>query len=103
MGLSSLVDIHALGYSKISILRWILHLEKPLTNPKTTTKFSPADFQVTENPKIFTGKKQVLAAIDDVKSVLINALTKDIHLGENTRYGRPDTYLQVSIFRFMNY
>ena len=83
--------IHALGYSKISILDGGFHTWKSHGLPisKATTQFSPADFQVTENPEIFIGKKQVLAAIDDDKSVLINALTKDIHVGENTRYGRP--------------
>ena len=83
--------IHALGYSKISILdggfqTWI---SQGLPISKTTTQFSPADFKVTEKPEIFVGKKQVLAAIDDEKSLLINALTEDIHVGDNTRYGRP--------------
>ena len=83
--------IHVLGYSKISILDGGFEAWKsdglPISN--TTSRFSPADFKVTEKPEIFIGKKQVLAAIDDDKSVLINALTKDIHAGENTRYGRP--------------
>ena len=83
--------IHALGYPKISILdggfqTWKSH---GFPTSKMTTQFSPADFQVTEKPEIFIGKEQVLAAIDDNKSLLINALTKDIHVGDNTRYGRP--------------
>ncbi len=83
--------IHSLGYSNASILdggfqTWQSH---GLPISETTTKFSPADFKVKEKPGIFIGKKQVLAAIYDDKSVLLNALTKDIHVGENTRYGRP--------------
>jgi thiosulfate/3-mercaptopyruvate sulfurtransferase len=35
------------------------------------------------------GKEEVLGAIDDKNSLLINALTEDLHLGENPRYGRP--------------
>ena len=83
--------IHALGYPKVSILdggfqTWENH---GLPISRIATHFGPADFQVAERPEIFIGKKQVLAAIDDDQSVLINALTKDIHVGESTRYGRP--------------
>ena len=83
--------IHALGYPKVSILdggfqTWENH---GLPISRIATHFGVADFQVTERPEIFIGKKQVLAAIDDDQSVLINALTKDIHVGESTRYGRP--------------
>ena len=83
--------IHALGYPKVSILdggfqTWENH---GLPISRIATHFGPADFQVTERPQIFIGKKQVLAAIDDDQSVLINALTRDIHVGESRRYGRP--------------
>ena len=83
--------IHVLGYPKVSILNggfqtWENH---GLPISRIATHFGPADFQVTERPQIFIGKKQVLAAIDDDQSVLINALTRDIHVGESARYGRP--------------
>ena len=38
---------------------------------------------------IFVGKESTLKAIGDKSCILLNALTKDIHSGENPRYGRP--------------
>lgn len=40
-------------------------------------------------PDLFVTKEEVLAAIDDPGTCLMNALGRDIFSGENPRYGRP--------------
>lgn len=83
--------IHVLGYRNVSILdggfgEW-QRLGLPID--QTETHFPAADFSATEMPEVFVDKDTVLAAIHDDRSVLLNALTADIHVGDNTRYGRP--------------
>ena len=40
-------------------------------------------------PGLFVGKEEVKAAIGDPGACTINALARDLHRGENPRYGRP--------------
>ena len=83
--------IHVLGYKNVSILDGGFNEWERLNLPIETKeiRFNPAEFEVNIDPEIFVGKEEVLGAIDDKNSLLINALTEDLHLGENPRYGRP--------------
>ena len=83
--------IFVLGYKKVSILNGGFAEWKRLGMPteQALTCFPAADFKSDEKPEIFVGRDHVLHSIDDDQSVLINALTADIHLGQNKRYGRP--------------
>ncbi|MDF2235043.1 rhodanese-like domain-containing protein [Albimonas sp. CAU 1670] len=42
-----------------------------------------------ERPGLFVGKEEMLAAIGDGAVCSLNALSPDLHSGENARYGRP--------------
>ena len=83
--------IYVLGYKKVSILNGGFSEWKRLGMPteQTLTCFPAADFDSGDKPEIFVGREHVLASIYDDKSVLINALTADIHWGHSKRYGRP--------------
>ena len=83
--------LYSLGYENVSILNggFIEWERLGLPTDKKPNNFDPAEFQVKNKPDIFVGKERVLAAIDDASSLLLNALTEDIHIGDNSRYGRP--------------
>lgn len=49
----------------------------------------PATFNVVARPQLFTGKDEVRAAIGAAAVCTINALSPELHRGENARYGRP--------------
>lgn len=51
--------------------------------------YAPANFAANPRPEIFVGKNEVLAAIGDTGTCTLNALSPDLHSGENPRYGRP--------------
>jgi len=44
---------------------------------------------IKHRPELFVGKKEVLDAIGDESTCIVNALGRDIYSGENSRYGRP--------------
>ncbi|KUJ83185.1 hypothetical protein AVO45_18550 [Ruegeria marisrubri] len=51
--------------------------------------YPASNLTVNLRPEIFVGKKEVLAAIEDPDTCLVNALGRDVFSGENPRYGRP--------------
>ena len=51
--------------------------------------YKPAKFDVLVNNEIFVDKEYVHSSMDDESSILINALTENLHRGHNPRYGRP--------------
>ena len=53
------------------------------------TRYPPATLAAKPRPELFVGKDQVRAAIGDAGACTINALTPDLHRGDNPRYGRP--------------
>lgn len=83
--------LHVLGYKNVSILNGGFAEWQRLGLPteQVATRFPAAHFKSEEKPEVFVGKDRVLACIDDATTVLLNALTADIHLGGSTRYGRP--------------
>ena len=83
--------IRSAGFQNVSVLdggftEWC-HLGLPVETGENW--FSPAQFEPEEPLTLFVGKKSVLEGIKNENSVLINALTSDIHSGQSTRYGRP--------------
>ena len=83
--------LHYLGFNNASILNGGFDEWKRLSflTESKVNRFSRADFDVDIKPDIFVGKERVLQAISKKSSILINALTEDLHLGNNPRYGRP--------------
>lgn len=83
--------LHVLGYDNVSILNGGFIEWNRLSFPTEhgEKNFAKADFQVTYRPDIFVGKERVLEAMGQESSLLLNALTEDLHKGENPRYGRP--------------
>lgn len=59
--------------------------------PVSTTDCAYTAGRLTARPRpgIFVTKAEVRAAIDDEETSTISALGRDIHSGENPRYGRP--------------
>ena len=56
------------------------------TEPST---YYDGHLSVRLRPELFVTKGEVLAAIDEPGTCLVNALGRDIFSGENSRYGRP--------------
>ena len=83
--------LNVLGYEKVSILNGGFPEWERLCLPteNTTNTFDRAEFEVQVKPRIFIEKERVLEAIEDNSCLLLNALTEDIHIGNNPRYGRP--------------
>ena len=50
--------------------------------------YPEVSFVAAPRPELFVGKEEVLAAIGDAGACNLNALSADIHSGENPRYGR---------------
>jgi len=83
--------LYSLGYENVSILNggFVEWERLGLPTQRKPNKFDRVEFRVEFKPDIFVGKERVFAAIDDASSLLLNALTEDIHIGDNSRYGRP--------------
>jgi len=80
-----------LGFDRASVLnggfeKWVAE-ELPLSTAPCS--YPPGQLTVNIRPGSFVGKTEVLAAIDDPETSLVNALGRDIFSGENPRYGRP--------------
>ena len=54
-----------------------------------SNRYKPAKFDASVNDTIFGDKEYVHSSMSDDSSILINALPKDLHRGQNPRYGRP--------------
>ena len=83
--------LYSLGYETVSILNggfseWC-KLNIPIEPGGKT--FAPAEFDLKIKEAKFVDKNDVLEAIDDNNTIIINSLTEDIHLGQSRRYGRP--------------
>ncbi|MBK1657735.1 sulfurtransferase [Paracraurococcus ruber] len=52
------------------------------------TRYPPATLAARPRPGLFVGKAEMRAAIGDAATCSINALSPELHRGENDRYGR---------------
>ena len=55
----------------------------------SVTSYSHAKFEENIDKSVFVDKDVTLGAMNKSDCTLLNALTSDIHKGENPRYGRP--------------
>ena len=83
--------MHSIGIENVAILdggfeTWVAEGNKTSTEQ---TKYKQAT--LTANPRydFFVGQKEVYAAMNDDFTCIMNALTADVHCGEDARYGRP--------------
>jgi thiosulfate/3-mercaptopyruvate sulfurtransferase len=80
-----------IGFDNAAILdggwtKWALE-KRPVSTDAVT--YPPARCVARPRPDLFVGKEAVRAAIGDSTVCTINALSPDLHSGENPRYGRP--------------
>lgn len=80
-----------LGFDNASVLnggfeKWVAEGHPLSTEP---CQYPEGHLTVNLQPGLFVDKQEVLAAIDDPKTCLVNALGRDVFSGENPRYGRP--------------
>ena len=82
--------LHAIGLEKISILDGGFHTWVAEGRPVSTAPANYPPASVTARPRAgaFIDKDEVLDAIDTEGICTINALTADIHRGDDERYGR---------------
>ena len=82
--------IFVLGFKKVSILNGGIKEWKRLGYDleKGERKHKPAKFIPCIDKTVFVDKKRTYDSINQDKCILLNALTSDIHRGENSRYGR---------------
>jgi len=83
--------LRATGFKNVSILNggFIAWKRLSLATESKPNRFDYADFQVKTASDIFVGKERVIEAIKDDSCLLLNALTENLHIGKNPRYGRP--------------
>jgi len=80
-----------IGFDDAAILdggwtKWSLEGRPVSSDP---VAYPPAHCVARPRPAVFVGKEAVKAAIGDAAVCTINALSPDLHSGENPRYGRP--------------
>ena len=80
-----------LGFDNASVLdggfeKWVSE-DRPLSTESTT--YPQGHLTIRLRPEIFVTKDDVLAAIDDPGTCLVNALGRDVFSGKVPRYGRP--------------
>jgi thiosulfate/3-mercaptopyruvate sulfurtransferase len=85
--------LRSLGFDRTSVLdggfdKW--KAEDRTIETGAAKGYPPATFTAKPRPGFFVGKRDVLAAIDDRNTVVVNALGPQFHRGlEPSRYGRP--------------
>lgn len=82
--------LRAIGFDNAAVLdggwsTWIAE-GRPISTEGCA--YGPETLNVKPRPALFVGPDAVQAAINDTAVCTINALTPDIHSGENLRYGR---------------
>ncbi len=84
--------LRAFGFDNAAVLdggwnKWLREGRPVSTSPCT---YPPATFVPRPRPGLFVDKDAVLTAINDDKTLLINALNQSFYRGESpSRYGRP--------------
>jgi thiosulfate/3-mercaptopyruvate sulfurtransferase len=78
------------GFDQAAVLnggwhKWLLEGRPVSTEP---SPYPPAEFTVRFRPELLANKQDVLAAIDDGTTCMINALSAEDHTGARARYGR---------------
>jgi len=84
-------NLRAHGFDNAMVLnggyeKWVGEGRRVETGANT---YAPTPFVSRPRPGLIVGKDDVLAAIDDPDTVIINALSPELHRGERIQYGRP--------------
>ena len=82
--------LYTLGFNNVSVLDGGLIEWQRLgyLTEKGIRKYNSASFKSNPKNDIFVYKEKVLSKIGNKSCIILNALTEDIHLGLNPRYGR---------------
>lgn len=80
-----------LGFDRVSVLdggfeKWVAEGRQISTE---INAYPPGRLKVSLRPQLIVGKEDVLSAIGEQNTCLVNALGRDVFSGENPRYGRP--------------
>ncbi|MFC3615720.1 sulfurtransferase [Lutimaribacter marinistellae] len=83
--------LHWLGFDRAAVLdggweKWAAEKRPRSTTPCT---YPQGHLTVRPRPGAFVGRDEVLAALPEPQTCLVNALGADIFHGRNARYGRP--------------
>lgn len=84
--------LRAFGFDSAAVLdggwkKWQLEERPVSTSPE---QYPSARFVARPRPELFADKDSVLAAIEDERTCVVNALSRDQHTGESrVHYGRP--------------
>ena len=84
--------LRAFGFDNAAVLdggwdKWRAECRPGSTEPCT---YTAAEFIARPRPRMIVGKQHVLAALGDPGTVIVNALSPDLHSGKGpSRYGRP--------------
>ena len=83
--------LRAFGFDQAAVLNGGLHKWTMEGRPVSTEScaYPPAHFTTRLRPELIADKREVLAAIGDRGTCLINALTAEEHTGTIAYYGRP--------------
>ena len=83
--------LRSVGFDNAAILNggWEKWAQEERAAETGSQEYAPATLTPSPRPEMFVGKDEVLAAIGDASVCTLNALTADLHSGENPRYGRP--------------
>jgi thiosulfate/3-mercaptopyruvate sulfurtransferase len=83
--------LRAFGFDQAAVLNGGLHKWTLEGRPMSTEpcRYPPAHFTARLRPELMADKRDVLAAIGDSGTCLINALTAEEHAGTIAYYGRP--------------
>ena len=83
--------LRAIGFDNAAVLDGGWNTWSAEGRPQSTeaAAYAPATLTIAPRPDLFVGKDGVSAAIGDAAVCTLNALTADIHRGEDSRYGRP--------------
>ena len=83
--------IFIMGFKKVSILDGGFEEWQKLGYDieRGENFYHPAKFEPNINKNVFVDKDRVVNSMNNKNCILINALTADLHHGENPRYGRP--------------
>lgn len=84
--------LRAFGFDNAAVLdggwdKWQAEGRPVSTEPSA---YAPAEFIARPRPGMVVGKEQVMAALGDPATVIVNALPPELHSGKTpSRYGRP--------------
>lgn len=82
--------LRSIGFDHAAVLNGGLTKWKSEARPISTEacSYPPAKLTARPRPQLWVDKSTTLAAIDDGRTCIINALTNEIHRGDDLQYGR---------------